>query len=180
MCVGLILVTFSHVGKRVGMLTPSSQGNQKALARAAGELRRAVRTAALPPLRVTRLLDQVRERRKSPGFVERERGGLASATPTTPQRRHAAPAVGPVEGGEKRSGGVGARQRASLTDSPPLSERSEPQVSAASSAARPRREHRSAVGPWGRPSDRPRGQACTAAWRAQATSRPHTARIAAD
>ena len=44
------------------MLTPSSQGNQKASARAAGGPRRADRTAALPPLRATRLLDQVRER----------------------------------------------------------------------------------------------------------------------
>jgi integrase len=44
------------------ILTPSSQGNQKASARAAGASRRAVGTAALPPLRATRLLDQVRER----------------------------------------------------------------------------------------------------------------------
>ena len=50
-----------------------------------------------------------------------------------------------------------ARQRASSTDSPPLSERREPQVSVASSAARPRREHRSAVGPQGRlPDQAPR------------------------
>jgi integrase len=44
------------------MLTPSSRGNQKASARAAGAPRRAVGTAALPPLRAARLLDQVRER----------------------------------------------------------------------------------------------------------------------
>ena len=44
------------------MLMPSSQGDQKAAARAAGAPRRAVGTAALPPLRATRLLDQVRER----------------------------------------------------------------------------------------------------------------------
>jgi integrase len=44
------------------MLTPSSQGNQKASARAAGAPRRAVGAAALPPLQATRLLEQVRER----------------------------------------------------------------------------------------------------------------------
>ena len=43
-------------------MTPSSQGNQKASARAAGGPRRAVRTAALPPLRATRRLDPVRQR----------------------------------------------------------------------------------------------------------------------
>jgi hypothetical protein len=44
------------------MLTQSSPGSQKASARAAGEPRRAVRAAVLPPLRATRLLDPVRQR----------------------------------------------------------------------------------------------------------------------
>ena len=61
-CLWLILVTSSRVCKGLDMLTPSSQGNQKASARAAGRPRRADRTVALPPLRATRLLDQVRER----------------------------------------------------------------------------------------------------------------------
>ena len=99
---------------------------------------------------------------------------VATHDPTPPRR----PARGAFEGGEKRSVGVGARQRASSTDSPPLFERSEPQVSVASSAARPWREHRSGVGPQGRPADRPRGRVCVAAWRAQTTSRPQTAQHA--
>ena len=61
-CLGPILVTSSHVGKGLGMLTPSSQGNQKASVRAAGEPRRSVRAGVLPPLRATRRLDPVRQR----------------------------------------------------------------------------------------------------------------------
>jgi len=44
------------------MSTPSSQGNQKASVRAAGEPPRAVRAGVLPPLRATRRPNPVRQR----------------------------------------------------------------------------------------------------------------------
>lgn len=58
----LILRTASCGSKGLGMLTTSPHGELKASASAAGRPQRPARAMSLPPLRATRLLDQVRER----------------------------------------------------------------------------------------------------------------------
>jgi hypothetical protein len=106
--------------------------------------------------------------------------GLAFAEPSagfereanTVPERQAAPGGGDLWGDEERRFEVGARQRASSTDSRRLFERSE-RSERSELAARPRTEHRSAVGAKRRPPhhEPPPGAACrdaqTVTWQAQ-------------
>jgi hypothetical protein len=76
---------------------------------------------------------------------------------TTMSSPRTGPGAGPWRAARSAAAGAALTARSS-TDSAPVSERSEPQVSAASSAARPRREHRSGVGRAVTPTGRPPGQ----------------------
>ncbi|MEN9780708.1 MAG: hypothetical protein RL014_1856 [Pseudomonadota bacterium] len=76
---------------------------------------------------------------------------------TTMSSPRTGPGAGPWRAARSAAAGA-ARTARSSTDSAPVSERSEPHVSAASSAARPRREHRSGVGRAVTPTGRPPGQ----------------------